>query len=166
MDTFFYWIQRSDCGKPCEHGDYRFQSKKNRIFEESGFYWIGEPEDSVDQLTIYHQRTDTLLAENDSSVLKDKEYFFTHVLSRYQGANIIKDTVLKIGDRFFITFYTADMNYENKVFDRRLIAFTKVKGTVIEFQYKLLTKKYDSTLLHFYENSILNLQTVRFKNGG
>ncbi len=72
MDTFFSWVQRSDCAKPCEHGDYRFQSKKSRIFKESGFYWKGEPEDSVDQLSIYHQRADTLLKFDDSVILKSK----------------------------------------------------------------------------------------------
>lgn len=166
MDTFFNWIQRSDCGRPCEHGDYRFQSKKNRIFEESGFYWTDEPTDSVYQLTIYHQRPDTLLPQDDSLVFRLKEHFFIKVLSRYQGANIIKDTLFKIGDRYFRVFYTADMNYEYKVFDRRVIAFTTSKGAEIEFQYKLLTKSYDTTLFQFYQNSITNLQTVRFKNGG
>jgi hypothetical protein len=78
-DTFFTWIQRSDCGKPCEHGDYRFQSKSNQIFKESGFYWDGEPEDSVEQLTIYHPRPDTVIKEsvgfNDSLVLRSRKHW-------------------------------------------------------------------------------------------
>ncbi len=166
MDTFFHWIQRSDCGRPCEHGDYRFQSKKNPIFKESGFYWTGEPQDSVEQLTIYHQRPDTLIQQDDSLVLKLKDHLCGNVLSRYQGANVIKDTVMKIDGRYFLAFWTADMNYKSRVFDRRIIAFTTIKGTVIEFQYKLVTKNYDSILTEFYQNSISNLKTVRFKNGG
>ena len=82
------------------------------------------------------------IIQRDVSILRDKNtpnHLFRNVLSRYQGANVIKDTVMKIENRYFLAFWTADMNYTARVFDRRIIAFTTTKGTVLEFQYKLLT---------------------------
>jgi hypothetical protein len=164
-DTFFTWIQRSDCGRPCEHGDYRFQSKKNRIFKESGFYWVGEPEDSVEQLSIYHRRPDTLVRHNDSSIFKDRIHFRNNLLSDPETINIVCDTIIKIGERYFSIFKIEDFT-KSKVYDRRLIAFTDISGNNLEFHYKLLTRSYDSVLTGFFERSLNNLKTVRLKDGG
>lgn len=163
-DTFFSWIQRSDCGKPCEYGDYRFQSKKNRIFQESGFYWIGEPEDSVDQLTIYHQRPARLSKHNDSSIFRNQYHLREEVFNDPETANVLSDTMMKIGDRHFYILRIADIN-KIGVRHRRLIAFTTISGCILEFQYKLLTRRYDSVLTTYFERSIKNLATVRIKDG-
>ena len=100
-DTFFSWIQRSDCGRPCEHGDYRFQSKRNRVFKESGLFWFGEPEDSVDQLSIYHQRPDTLVKNKDSLIITLKEWLRNKVLNDIEIGNVLSDTLVRIHDRYF-----------------------------------------------------------------
>ncbi len=42
-DTFSTWINYSDCGKPCNEQEYRFQSKLLRIIHESGFIWNRDP---------------------------------------------------------------------------------------------------------------------------
>lgn len=165
-DTFFSWIQESDCGKPCEQGDYRFQSKKNRIFKESGFYWVGEPEDSVDQLSIYHQRPTFLKAHNDSLIIKMRNLLREDLLNNTQIGDLISDTLLKIGDRFFCIFLVSDINKIKGIRNRRLIAFTTVKGTLLEFHYKLLSSHYDSILTHFFDRSLKNLMTVRIKDDG
>src|SRR5688572_4337673 len=38
-DSFFQWTNTSDCGKPCNREQYRFQPKYLPGFEESGFYY-------------------------------------------------------------------------------------------------------------------------------
>jgi hypothetical protein len=169
-DTFFTWIQRSDCGKPCEHSDYRFQSKKSRIFKESGFYWVGEPEDSVDQLTIYHQRPDTVIRKSiqfdDSLVIQHHKDWLQGALQQVNIANVLSDTLIKIGERYFYVLRTADFNKKTDIRERRLIAYTYVNGWQIQFQYKLMTRKYDSLLKKFFERSFENLATVQIKNSG
>jgi hypothetical protein len=165
-DTFFSWVQRSDCGKPCEHGDYRFQSKQNPIFKESGFYWIGEPEDSVDQLSIYHQRPDTVLKHKDSTIIRMRNLLREKVFNDPGTVNVLSDTLIKINDRYFCIFQTADFNKKTNVRDRRLIGFTTISGTLLEFHYKLLTKQYDSILTTFFDKSLKNLKTVKIKDGG
>lgn len=163
-DTFFSWIQKSDCGKPCEHGDYRFQSKSNRIFKESGFFWIGEPEDSVNQLTIYHQRVERLLPFNDSLIFYAQNSLLKRMLADPATANVLMDTVIKINDRNFYIFKVANLN-KNNVFERSLVAFTTISGTILEFHYKLLTTTYDSTTKNFFDQSLKNLLTVKLKDG-
>lgn len=165
-DTFFSWIQQSDCGRPCEQDDYRFQSKQNRIFPESGFFWDGEPEDSVDQLSIYHQRPYRLEKFDDSLIFRLRDNLLKKTLAGINIASILSDTFAKIGDRTFYILKTADFNHEKNVRDRRLIAFTTVSGTGLEFHYKLLTSRYDSILIHFFDSSIKNLASVRIKDGG
>lgn len=165
-DTFLSWIQRSDCGKPCEKSDYRFQSKRNPIFMESGFYWTGEPKDSVDQLSIYHQRPDTLLKFKDSLLLLRKLSLRDQILDDPETGDLLSDTLIKINDRHFYVFQIAGFDTQNSIRTRRLIAFTTVSGTFLEFHYKLSTKIYDSVLTRFLEKSMTNLATVRIKDGG
>ena len=165
-DTFFTWIRKNDCGKFCEEGKYRFQSKNLRIFKESGFYWTGQPEDSVNQLTISHNRPDTIIQNNDSFAIKRYTYFKEVLLSNPETANIISGTIEKIGDRYFCVFKIVDLNKQKDVYIRRLIAFTSIGGNSLQFQYELLTQKQDSILARFFDNSIKNLETVRIIDGG
>ena len=53
FDTSFTWTNWSDCGKPCDHEQYRFQSKSFPIFKESGFYY-DIPYITVEKFTIIH----------------------------------------------------------------------------------------------------------------
>jgi hypothetical protein len=165
-DTFFTWIRKNDCGKFCEEGKYRFQPKNLRIFEESGFYWTGQPEDSVNQLTISQNRPDTIIRNNDSFAIKRYTYFKEVLLSNPETANVISDTIEKIGDRYFCVFKIADLNKQKNVSIRRLIAFTSIGGNSLQFRYELLTQKQDSILARFFDNSIKNLETVRIIDGG
>jgi hypothetical protein len=165
-DTFFTWIRKNDCGKFCEEGKYRFQPKNLRIFKESGFYWTGQPEDSVNQLTISHNRPDTIIRNNDSFAIKRYTYFKEVLLSNSETANIVSDTIEKIGDRYFCIFKITDLDKQKNVSIRRLIAFTSIGGNSLQFRYELLTQKQDSILARFFNNSIKNLETVRIIDGG
>ena len=164
-DTFFTWIVKSDCGKPCEYGAYRFQSRQKKIYKESGFVWVGEPEDSVEQLTVYHRRVDVLGKDSASLVTIDKERLLFNLLSDPYTYSVISDTVYNIANRPFLIFKLADVR-QSGVRDVRLIAFTQVNGWEVEFHYKLLTKKYDSVVSGFYDRSLRNMATIRFKPGG
>ena len=165
-DTFFSWIRKNDCGKLCEEGKYRFQPKGLPIFKESGFYWTGEPEDSVNQLTISHPRRDRIQRNNDSFAIMRYTLFKENLVSDSATSHIIWDTIQKIADRYFCVFKIADVDKKEGVFIRRLIAFTSISGIKLQFRYDLLTKKRDSILKHFFDNSIINLESVHIKDGG
>lgn len=164
-DTFFTWIRWNDCGKTCEEGKYRFQPKNLPIFEESGFFWIGQPEDSVNQLTISHPRPDRVGRNKDSFALKHYKRLKEELEFDAETTNIIYDTVQKIGDRYFCIFQIADIDKKKGVFIRRLIAITSVSGVKLQFRYDLLTRKRNSVLKYFFRNSTNNLETVRIKDG-
>ena len=165
-DTFFSWIHKNDCGKPCEEGKYRFQSKANEIFKESGWYWTGEPIDSVEQLTIHHQRIDKLLKSDDSVLSKNRSSIVSKYFSDFELGDIISDTLIRINNREFIVLKIADIKRGNNVRHRSLFALTSVNGIFIHFHYKLLRQNYDSVLTNFYDRSLDNLMTVVITDGG
>jgi hypothetical protein len=164
-DTFITWIRTNDCGKTCEEGKYRFQPKGLPIFKESGFFWTGEPEDSVNQLTISHLRPDRVRRNDDYFAVKRYQLLKEDLESDPETMNIISDTVRKIGDRYFCIFQIADIDKKKGVLIRRVIAFTSISGAKLQFRYDLLTKRRDSLLKNFFSKSISNLETVRMKDG-
>jgi hypothetical protein len=165
-DTFFSWIRLNDCGKPCEEGKYRFQSKRFPIFKESGFYWTGEPTDSVNQLTISHQRADKVMKNNDSFALYMFGDYKQNLKYDPDAGKVISDTVQKIGDRYFCIFNIANVDKKRGVLIRRVLAYTSIAGYPVKFKYELLTRNQDSLSGGFFDHSIKNLQTVRIKDGG
>lgn len=165
-DTLLKWIHISDCGKPCDKSKYRFQPKNYPIFKETGFYWTGQPQDSVNQLTISHTRDIHLFADQDSFAIKNKEYFKVKLLSDPETSNIVSDTVERVGDRLFSIFKISDYDKSKGVHIRRLIAFTSIKGNEVEFRYDLLTRKKDATINNFFNESRKNLHTIRIEKGG
>ena len=164
-DTFLNWIRRNDCGKSCEEGKYRFQNKNFPIFKESGFFWIGQPEDSVYQLTISHHRPDTLVRNNDSFAIKHYSYFKEGLEFDPETTNILSDTIQKINDRYYCILKIADIDKKKGVLIRRLVAFTSISGNALRFRYDLLTRHRDSILYKFFDDSMKNLETVRIKDG-
>lgn len=134
-DTSFTWTNYSDCGKPCDHEEYRFQSKSYPIFMESGFYY-DIPNILVDQFTIIHSSYFPFHTLTDTSKSPIRHEHFKNKLSSdiYNG-RIKFDTIEKIKDRYFsiicITgFDTTRQNYFSKV-----AALTTIKGNEIEFHY-------------------------------
>lgn len=165
-DTFLTWIRRNDCGYECEEGKYRFQPKNLPIFKESGFFWLGQPEDSVHQLTITHHRPQFLSKNQDSFAYKLKGHLRENLISDAETTNIIEGSVLMISDRYYAIYKISDFNEKKGVHIKRLIAFSSVRGNQIQFRYDLLTKKTDSTFTDFYDNSLKKLQSVRITDGG
>jgi hypothetical protein len=165
-DTFLTWIRENDCGRPCEEGKYRFQPKGFPIFLESGFFWEGQPKDSVNQLTISHSRNIHLQRNDDSFALQLRSHFRENLLADPETMNIVSDTVQKFGDRYYAIFNIQDVDKKSGVYIRRVIAFTSISGNQIQFRYELLTRKKDATLNEFYQTSLRNLESVRITDGG
>jgi hypothetical protein len=165
-DTMLTWVRENDCGRSCEEGKYRFQPKNFPIFLESGFFWDGQPKDSVNQLTISHSRNIQRQRNDNSFVLELRGYFRKNLLSDPETMNIISDTIQKFGDRYFAVFNIEDIDKKSGVYVRRVIAFTSISGNQLQFRYELLTRKQDSTLNGFYQTAIKNLKSVRITDGG
>jgi hypothetical protein len=125
-DTLLVWIRRNDCGKTCEEGKYRFQPKNLPIFKESGFYWTGQAVDSVNQLTITHLRPSRFRLNSDSFAIWHYSRIKEDLEADPETRNLLSDTVQKIGDRYFCIFRVADIDKNNGVSKRRLIAITSV----------------------------------------
>ncbi len=140
-DPFFSWINWSDCGKACAHQEYRYQPKMLAISQESGFIYLGDPIDSVDQFTVIHP---SYLFRNkdrlgvDSLRYKDLRI---NILNDPSYPPIVYDTLERIGDRYFSIYV---LQRSETIHDIRVLAVTNIKGNEIVFRYDLLSKKEDS----------------------
>jgi hypothetical protein len=158
-DTFFSWINYSDCGKPCNRQEYRYQPKILPITKESGFYWFGEPKDSVDRLTVIHSSEIQYKPSNaaiDSIMYKELK---RQIIRDSTNSVIIYDTLEKIGDRYFSVFALQNSDTIHNI---RVLAVTIFKGNEITFSYDLLTKKEDSIEMNFIKNSLNLIHTIKF----
>jgi hypothetical protein len=165
-DTFFSWICRSDCGTPCEEGKYRFQPGKRRIFKGSGFFWEGQPKDSVYQLTISHSRFIVFKKSPDSIFLKARFPLEQELKANPETRKTNFDKILKINDRNFLIFRNEDIDSARNVYIRRLFGYTSIYNTWVEFRYDLLSQNKDSLYFNFFEHAMSNLQTVEIHGGG
>jgi len=164
-DTFITWVRFNDCGRPCEEGKYRFQSKGARIFKESGFYWKGEPTDSVYQLTISHSRSILPSKSSDSIVMASHKFHLNQLLLDPSTSELISDTIVNISNRAYSVFQVDYFDSTYLVNTRRLIAFTYIKGNELKFMYELLSKNRDELFARFFEDCKRNLFTVRIEDG-
>ena len=167
-DSFFQWTNTSDCGKPCDHEQYRFQPKYLPVFKESGFYYYTPANvyDSTEQFTIVHSGYSPFRDGTDSSVIYSINYHQKQKLLTIPATyKIASDTIQKINGRYF-SIITIDLfDSVTKIYSKKVIGSTTIKGNGIEFRYELLTKKQDSIKSNFITNSIALLKTVRLNNG-
>jgi len=161
-DTSFAWIDHSDCGKPCDLQKYRYQPKSLRITKESGFIWLGEPEDSVDRFTISHSGYFPFHNGDTSKDFVRHEHLKSQLTSDPSNPSIIFDTIERIHDRYYSIFA---MQRSDTIRCEKVLAVTTVKGNLIRFQYDLLTKKVDSVETNFIKNSIDLIRTIQINRG-
>ena len=161
-DTFFSWIDHSDCGKPCDQQKYRYQPKSLRITKESGFVWLGEPKNSVERFTISHSGDFPFHDGDTAKDLVRHEHIRSQLTSDPANPPIIFDTIEKINDRYYSIFA---MQRSDTVSRKKVLAVTTIKGNSIRFQYDLLTNKADSVGRDFIKNSIELIRTIRIDNG-
>ena len=164
-DTTYIWTNYSDCGKPCNKVEYGFQPKNLRIYRESGWIWIGNPQDSIERFVISHSGYFPFHNNSDSNLI-----FLTHthkklnILSDPAAYRINSDNIEKIGDRFFSIIVIDIYDSIKHQFLKKLLASTSIKGNIIDFNYELLTKKNDSLTKKFIDNSNLYLHSIKINN--
>jgi hypothetical protein len=161
-DTNFSWVHYSDCGKPCDEQKYRFQPKELPITKESGWYWLGEPKDSIERFTISHVM---YFPFHDGDTAKNTvrhNHLKEQLISNPQNPPIIFDTIQKINDRYYSIF---EMGKSDTLHSKIIVAVTTIKNNVIKFQYELLTRKNDSITNNFIKNSIDLIKTIRISKG-
>lgn len=161
-DTFFTWINWSDCGKPCARQEYRFQNKLNRITEESGFLWTGEPNDSIDRFTISHSSYIPFHEGDTGKNVFLHNHIKAYVARELQYPSIIFDTIEKIDGRYFSVMV---MERSDTIQEKRVLAVSTIKRNEIWFEYTLKTKVKDSVSSNFVRNSLELIKWIRISKG-
>ncbi len=163
FDTTFTWTNYSDCGKPCNHEQYRYQPKTHPIFKESGFYY-DIPDIPVEQFTILHSGYFLFHDGDTSKNVGRHENFKSRLSNDPINGTILHDTIEKISDRYFSVVSMKGYDKGRKRHFAKLAALTTIKGNEIEFHYDIKTKD-KINLKEFYQNSIKLLRTSRISNG-
>jgi hypothetical protein len=163
FDTSFTWTNHSDCGKPCDHEQYRYQLKTLPIFKESGFYH-DIPDILIDQFTIIHSAYFPFYNGDTSKNIARHENFKSRLSGNPYNGTIQSDTLEKIGDRYYSIVCLEGFDKERQKHFAKVAALTTIKSNEIEFHYDMKTKD-TINLKEFYENSIKFLRTVRISNG-
>jgi len=165
-DTFFQWTNWSDCGKPCAKEQYRFQPKNLRISKESGWIYLNEPKDSVDQFTILHSGYFPFREGTDSSLIfKSHQHVIGSLQKDPTTYNVTFDTVEKINDRYFSIAEVNIFDTVKHLYSKKVLATTTIKGNAITFRYDLLSRKLDSINQNFIKNSKRLLKSIKISNG-
>jgi hypothetical protein len=163
FDTSFTWTNRSDCGKPCDHEQYRFQPKTLPIFKESGFFYE-IPDIAIDQFTIIHSGYFPFHTGMDTSKnLGRHENFKSRLLSDPYNGKLISDKIESINNRYFSIVYFTGFDTLSKKNFAKVAALTAIKGNEIEFRYDLKTKDAINDK-KFSESSIQLIRTIRISN--
>lgn len=161
-DTFFHWLHTSDC-YGCGMEKYRYQPSNLRVFKESGFYYTGEPKDSIEQMTLFYSERHPFIHTIDSS---DMKRLHLQIRANYkQDYNVIADSVEKINDRYFSVVVIAQFDTTKNQFIKKVMAETTIRANQVRIQFELLTKVNDSNCQNFIRNSRILLRTIRFSNG-
>lgn len=157
-DTVFSWVNHSDCGKPCDEQEYRCQPKALAITKESGFFWRGEPKDSVDRFTVSHPSDIWYHVEDTAMDSLRHKYLKLQIVNNSDNPVVVYDTIEKIGDRYFSIFVTQKSDTIHNI---QVLAVTTVKGNEIKFRYDLSSKKSDQVEKGFIKNSLVLIRTIR-----
>ena len=161
-DTFFTWINYSDCGKPCNDQKYRFQPKNLPITKESGWLWKGDPKDSVDRFTISHSGYFPFHNGDSTYAIGWYKNWKFRLTSDSIKSHLVFDTLEKINGRYISIFASQS---SDTIQSQSVLAVTTIKGNAIRFQFELLTRKNDSTSKNFIKNAINFIQTIHISNG-
>ena len=164
FDTSFTWTNYSDCGKPCNQEQYRYQPRTLPIFKESGFCYV-IPDIPINQFTIIH--SGYFLFHDGigtTRIFGRHKSFVSRLLSDSYNGTIDWDTIEKINDRYFSVVYIHGFDKIKRQHFAKLAAVTTIKSNEIELKYDIRTKD-TINLKSFYQSSIQFLRTVRMSNG-
>ncbi len=163
FDTSFTWTNHSDCGKPCDHEEYRFQPKNLPVFKESGFYY-DIPDISMDQFTIIQSGYFPFHNGDTSKNFVRHENFKGRLLSESHDGKIVSDTMEKIYDRYFSIVCMTGFDSTKQKHFATLAALTTIKANEIEFHYDIKTRGTINEK-QFFENATQFIRTIRIGNG-
>lgn len=162
-DTMFSWVHDSDCST-CDHIKCRFQSRKNTVFMESGFFPMGMPYDSIDQLTIVYSPHLYDMKDGDTSwVHQENRQFRKRLIAEgVPVQHVLIDTCFTINDRPFAIMGTYDYIPPAEVTFYKLSAVTAVRGKAIAFEFNITRLKQDSLITNFVSHAIDIIKTITF----
>ncbi|PWU04298.1 MAG: hypothetical protein C5B52_01690 [Bacteroidetes bacterium] len=164
FDTFLVWTRYSDCYS-CGEEKYRFQIRKNPIFLESGWYWKGDPKDSIDELSIKH--TVGVIIKDTISDSRMLELHLLHMANYKEDPSLIPiiwDTVQMINKKWYSIASIKQYDEKLRIYSKILIAVTMSRGNEIEFKFRKASKFNDSSMVNFVPASIQCLSSVEFSN--
>ncbi|TWV96309.1 hypothetical protein [Chitinophaga pinensis] len=162
-DTAFVWEHETD-NAPSDRTKCRFQPKGNSIFKETGFFSMGMPYDSVDQLTIVYPSHIYDLRDGDTTRIRIESKRFRERLNA-EGTpigNVLIDTCFTIHDRPIAIMGTRHYIPRTGVTFLELAAVTLVRGQGIAFQFNMTVPPKDSTVKKFVPDAIDIVKTIRF----
>jgi hypothetical protein len=156
-DTSFMWIDKSDCGMPCDTHKYRYQPKTLRIRKETGFYYTQPPPDTIDCLTISHSRYFPFHNGDSSQVINMHKAYRETLSAENRDLSFVYDTIRKINGRYFSVF--ALERFSSATGEKIVIASSTIKTNWIRFEFHTVgpSSYLDS---HFIENSLSLLKSV------
>jgi len=163
FDTSFRWTNISDCGKPCNHEQYRYQPKTLPIFKESGFYYE-IPDIAISQFTIIHSGYFPFRDGDTSKIFDRNEHFKSRLSSDPYNGTISSNTVEKIGDRYYSIVYMQGFDKKRQKHFAKVAALTTIKSNEIEFHYDIRTSD-TINVKEFNSNSLRFIRTIRMSNG-
>lgn len=162
FDTVLFWTRFSDCTS-CGFEQIRFQRKNYPIFLESGFYWKGDPIDSVDEITISQPRE--FFAPDTTIVISKSEHLL--IVEEYdkdpQYFPVTGDTLMEINAKRYSIVFADHFDSTSKVFQQTFVAQCRLKGNNIWIKFRHWAR--DKKLSKFYEECLHVMRSIRFVNG-
>jgi hypothetical protein len=161
-DTSFSWTHLSDCGKPCDKIKIRFQPRNNKVFKESGTFWVG-PTNQVEQLTVSYPAilaTGPVQGRTLEESKSDHSSFILGIKNDNSNPPIVLDTMEMIQGRVFSIAAMEKREVPTIVI---VLANTVYKGNDISFRYEMKKELDNRDVTPFIKNSIRYLKTVRFE---
>jgi hypothetical protein len=163
FDTSFMWTNISDCGKACNHEQYRYQPRTLPIYKESDFYYE-IPDIEIDQFSIIHSGYFPFHDGDTSKNMSRHENFISNLSSNSYNGTITYDTVEKIGDRYYHIVYMQGFDKVKQKYFAKVAALTTIKSNEIEFHYDI-RKKDTINLIEFNNRAIRYIRTIHISNG-
>jgi hypothetical protein len=159
-DTFFAWVNHSDCGKPCDRQMYRYQPERMPVQMESGFFPPPPLTDSVDEITISHSSWFHFLRTDSGINLGRHKSLEDHSRIESGDMKLFRDSLFAVDGRNFSVFARER---SDSVFGRYVLATTSFRGFEIEFEFRIVSKTKGPDEADFYKGAIDVLRTVRLE---
>lgn len=157
-DTLFSWVNHSDCGKPCDRQMYRYQPKGLPIKNESGFFDLTPPFDSVDQITISHSSWFRRHSSDSGISIGRHKSLEYHSKIQSQNMDLFRDTFFVANGRSFSIY---EREKYDSVYGRDVLATTSLSGVEIEFEFKFISRKQAPDIKTYFQNASDIIRTVR-----